>query len=228
MTIERFKYGRTPHFPWSPGITNDDRVMKFNDVKTSFSGKKIAITIKKDGECTSSYTADGYSHARSIDSEHDESKSFFKRFWAERFFLTDRVLRVNGENLFAKHSIHYKNLDSFFYSFSIFDENNIRLDWDDFLKTCDKLNILHVPVLKIITADENGLWINDVKEIFDDVVSSGEEGVVVTTLDGFHYDDFSKNIIKAVRKDHVQTDKHWKRTKIIPNELSPNANTRFL
>lgn len=228
MTVQKFKYGRTPHFPWSPGITNDDRVMKLNDISQNFSGKKLAVTLKMDGECTSAYTSDGYSHARSIDSEHDESKSFFKRFWAERFFLTDRVLRVNGENLFAKHSIHYKNLDSFFYSFSIFDENNRRLDWVDFTKTCETLNILHVPVLKIITASDDGEWMKDVKSIFEDVVSKGEEGVVVTTLDGYHYDDFPKNIIKAVRENHVKTDKHWKKSKIIPNEIRDTANNKYI
>lgn len=228
MTVNKFKYKRTPHFPWSPGITNDDRVMKINDINKNFSGKKLAITLKMDGECTSSYTFDGYSHARSINSEHDESKSFFKRFWAERSFLTDRILRVNGENLFAKHSIHYKNLDSFFYAFSIFDENNFRLDWDDFINTCNSLNILHVPVLKIITADSGGEWMKDVKSIFEKAVASGDEGVVVTTLDGFHYDEFSNNIIKAVRENHVKTDKHWKKTKVIQNEINKFADIRFI
>ena len=37
------------------------------------------------------------------------------------------------------------------------------------------------------------------------------EGVVVRSAGLFHSDDFSKNVMKFVRKDHVQTDTHWQR-----------------
>ena len=35
------------------------------------------------------------------------------------------------------------------------------------------------------------------------------EGFVVRNVDSFAYEDFSKNVAKYVRKNHVQTDEHW-------------------
>ena len=37
------------------------------------------------------------------------------------------------------------------------------------------------------------------------------EGIVVRNADIFHNDDFSDNLMKWVRKGHVQTDQHWTR-----------------
>ena len=37
------------------------------------------------------------------------------------------------------------------------------------------------------------------------------EGVVVRNIESFPLDDFSKNVVKYVRKNHVQTDEHWKK-----------------
>ena len=35
------------------------------------------------------------------------------------------------------------------------------------------------------------------------------EGVVVRLRNSFHDDDFSKSLLKYVRKDHVSTSDHW-------------------
>jgi len=37
------------------------------------------------------------------------------------------------------------------------------------------------------------------------------EGIVLRNADHFHNDDFSSNVVKWVRKDHVKTDIHWTR-----------------
>lgn len=39
--------------------------------------------------------------------------------------------------------------------------------------------------------------------------SAEKEGVVVRNADKFKDSDFSKNVIKWIRKGHVQTDEHW-------------------
>jgi hypothetical protein len=38
-----------------------------------------------------------------------------------------------------------------------------------------------------------------------------KEGVVVRKVQGFDNEDFSKNVAKWVRENHVQTDQHWTR-----------------
>ena len=35
------------------------------------------------------------------------------------------------------------------------------------------------------------------------------EGFVIRNIDQFKYEDFSKNVGKYVRSNHVQTDEHW-------------------
>ena len=37
----------------------------------------------------------------------------------------------------------------------------------------------------------------------------------------YNYNDFNKSIIKYVRANHVQTDKHWSSQEIIKNEIKP-------
>ena len=58
-----YKYPRTPHLPFSPGGTKDDR--RLRDINC-FVGKEVVVTEKMDGENTSIYR--DYYHARSINS----------------------------------------------------------------------------------------------------------------------------------------------------------------
>ena len=37
------------------------------------------------------------------------------------------------------------------------------------------------------------------------------EGFVFRNAGNFHVDDFAKNVLKYVRKNHVKTDEHWTR-----------------
>jgi hypothetical protein len=45
------------------------------------------------------------------------------------------------------------------------------------------------------------------------------EGIVVRNTESFMYDNFSENVAKAVRKNHVTTDSHWMNSKIIKNNI---------
>lgn len=56
-----------------------------------------------------------------------------------------------------------------------------------------------------------------IENIFHNIVKAGEEGIVVRNVESFEYNDFSKNVAKCVRKNHVQTDIHWKNSKIEQN-----------
>ena len=66
----RVRYPRTYHLPWSPGATDDDRVLP--DVR-HFEGQEVVVTAKMDGEQTTMYT--DYLHARSIDWSRHPSRS---------------------------------------------------------------------------------------------------------------------------------------------------------
>lgn len=127
MAGNLYKYPRTFHLPWSEGATQDDKIT--NDL--SLFEKEIVVTIKMDGENTTCYS--DYIHARSLDSRNHVSRNWVKAFHATFKHNIPIGWRICGENLFAQHSIRYDNLESYFYLFSIWDDNNNCLNWADTL-----------------------------------------------------------------------------------------------
>lgn len=75
MPIDRIKYGRTYHLPWSPGATSDDKMHA--EVESLFGGQEIVVTEKLDGESTTIY-ADRFTHARSVDSKAHRSRDWVR------------------------------------------------------------------------------------------------------------------------------------------------------
>lgn len=69
--MEKIKYPRTYHLPFSEGFTSDDKVLENDDI---FHNKEVVVTVKMDGENTTIYPTGEY-HARSLDSKHKEYHS---------------------------------------------------------------------------------------------------------------------------------------------------------
>ncbi len=115
----RIKYPRTPHLPWSLGATNDD--VKQRDL-SHFVGKQVVVTEKMDGENTTLYN--DYIHARSIDSRFHPSRAWVKALQVQVGYKIPIRWRICGENLYARHSISYNNLPSYFMAFSVWNELN--------------------------------------------------------------------------------------------------------
>jgi RNA ligase len=203
----KVKYPRTYHAPWSLGVTNDDKVIKDT---SSFIGNEVVLLEKMDGENTT--LSRDYIHARSLDSVDHPSRHWVKGIWGQIRHNIPEGYRICGENLFAKHSIEYNDLPSYFMVFNIWDENNVCLSFDETLEWCNLLEIQHVPVLWRGIYDEN--FIKNFELDF-----SKQEGYVVRLAKSFHYDDFEKSVMKMVRKGHVQTDSHWMFQKVVPNKL---------
>jgi len=208
------KYPRTYHLPWSEGITSDDRVLSSID---HFIGKRVIITEKMDGENTTMYNDRIY--ARSIDSSGGEDRAWVKKFWSTFNYQIPEGWRVCGENLYAEHSIHYLDLESYFYGFSIWNNKNICLSWDD-TKAWFKLlsdNIISVPVIFDGIFDKNKII-----DLWDCSNRNNVEGYVVRLADEFSFKDFKYNVAKFVRKNHVTTDQHWRHKELIKNNLRAN------
>ncbi len=204
-----YKYNRTYHLPWSLGSTSDDKFMENTD---SFIGKTIVITEKMDGENTSLYS-DKY-HARSIDSKHHDSRNWVKGLWGQIRHEIPNGWRICGENLYAKHSIYYDSLPSYFMVFSIWNEKNECLSWTDTLNICEMLGLICVPILGVIKYDEKYL-----RGLEHELDLNKQEGYVIRNIDSFSYDEFYLNVGKWVRPKHVTTDQHWMFDVITPNKL---------
>lgn len=204
-----YKYPRTFHLPWSETITSDDKVL--SDI-SCFVGSEVVVTEKMDGENTSMYQCK--IHARSIDSKahSHSSRDWVKNLWNEIRYSIPTGWRICGENLYAKHSIGYKDLKSYFYGFSIWNEENICLSWDNTVEWFELLGIVSVPVLYRGIFDEEKL-----RQLSVD--KEKQEGYVVRFSNSFRYEDFSKSVAKFVRFNHVTTSKHWMYSKVEKNLL---------
>jgi hypothetical protein len=204
---KRYKYNRTFHFPWSEGATSDDKILASIE---HFIGKEIIMSEKRDGENTSIYK--DYIHARSLDSVDHLSQHWLKGFWSTFNYEIPEGWRICGENLYAKHSVGYNDLTTYFEVFSIWNENNECLSYDDTEDWCNLLGLTHVPVLYRGIFDEN--FLKNYK-----IDTEKQEGYVVRLAASFKFEDFAKSVAKWVRKNHVTTTNHWKLEKVIPNTL---------
>jgi hypothetical protein len=204
-----YKYPRTFHLPWSPGSSSDDKVLQ--DL-SCFDGKTIVITEKMDGENCNLYN--DKIHARSIDSKDHESRHWVKGMWGNIKNEIPNGWRICGENLFAKHSLFYDDLPSYFLVYSIWNEHNECLSWNDTLEVCNLLNLTPVRVIDVITYDENYL-----RNLSTKIDTDKVEGFVIRNSESFGYNEFQYNVAKWVRESHVTTNEHWMFEKIIENKL---------
>lgn len=210
----RYKYPRTPHLPWSPGATQDD--ITANNV-TQFIDKQVVITEKMDGENTTIYQ--DYVHARSIDSRFHPSRTWVKALQSQVGYRIPEGWRICGENVYAQHSIAYADLPAYFIGFSVWNEHNHCLSWEE---TKSFLLDLEIPTPKEIFV---GIWNKELVEKIS-LNTDETEGYVVRTVDGFEFNQFANCVAKWVRKGHVQTEKHWMHSEVVPNGLSCDTNTK--
>jgi len=180
--LERYKYPRTYHLPFSKGASSDDKILDSDDL---FRGKKVVVTIKMDGENTTVYS-DGFVHARSIDSKHSEYHSWLINNVQKWYYLLPENYRICGEYLFAKHSIDYESLPSYFEAFSVWNKDDC-LSWESTLAVIKLLGIFHVPIIY------DGMYdTQKIQHIAEEVVSDGHEGIVVRSIDSFKLNEFDK------------------------------------
>ena len=202
-----YKYPRTPHIPWSPGVNADDIT---RTTLSSLEGSDVVVTEKMDGENTTLYR--DHSHARSLDSKHHSSRDWLKQWHSTFAHNIPAGWRICGENLYARHSVLYDNLASYFYGFSIWNESNQCLSWAETLEWFDMLDIHPAPELY------RGIW--NEKRIRELVIDeSRSEGYVVRKVEAFSYSEFKQSVVKWVRTNHVQTDQHWMHAEVIPNKV---------
>ena len=192
------KYPRTPHLIFSPSkaADPDDRVITDH---SCFDGKKLVYLEKIDGECTCC-SKDGI-HARSCDGYGKSWQHYMQKMYACFSYLIPDDLIIYGECVYAEHSIRYERLTTYFYVFGVL-QGDRWLGWSDVVLWSRKLWLDTAPV--ITAGDLREISIPE-KSAFGDTC----EGYVVRNFNSFLQDEFDKNVAKAVRKGHVQTNEHW-------------------
>jgi hypothetical protein len=225
MSISR-KYGRTFHFPFSPGTSSDDRINHayWEDLKNI---STIIHTEKLDGEnnCMSQHGVFARSHAAPTTSPWTSALR-------ERWSLIKNDLgnlEIFVENLYAIHSIEYQKIEDHYFVFAIRQED-LWLSWEEVKFYASMFDFRIVPeLMTVIPKDETTfrddvLRLVDERSVFDsyDIDSKftcTREGVVSRNAASYSINEFAQNVFKYVRKGHVKTDAHWtrnwKRAKLI-------------
>ena len=220
MIMKSEKYGRTYHFPFSPGTTSDDRINHtyWQDIQQF---ETLLHTEKLDGEnnCLNSRGVFARSHAAPTTSPW--TKQLRERWELMKYDLGD--LEFFGENLYAVHSIKYKRLEEYYYVFAVRVKDKW-LSWEE-VKFCAAL--FDLPVVPELGTDHvSGLTEEGLREKI--LSFAGEEskfgsldpfteekctreGVVSRNIEEYPVSAFQHNVFKYVRKGHVKTTEHWTR-----------------
>jgi hypothetical protein len=212
------KYGRTYHYPFSPGTTSDDRI---NSEYWTDLGRlrQVIHTEKLDGEnnCLNRYGIFARSHVAPTTSPW--TRNLRERWELLKNDLGD--LELFGENLYAVHSIEYRKLEHHYYVFAVrvFDR---WLSWEEVQFYAAMFDFPTVPVLSDLRPAEETNYRHHIEglaahpSVFESIDVGSElsctcEGVVTRNADEFTIEDFQRNVFKYVRKGHVKTDEHWTR-----------------
>jgi hypothetical protein len=231
MSLSR-KYGRTFHFPFSPGTTSDDRINQdyWQDISQINS---IIHTEKLDGEnnCLSKFGVFARSHAT-------PTTSAWTRAIRERWQLLKNDLgkyEIFGENLYAIHSIEYKNIEDHYFVFGV-RELDHWLSWEETAFIAAAFDLPTVPIIETCNQlqsktlfEKHFLEMVQQPSVFGSVDIQNHqpctlEGIVTRNADAYEVEDFAKNVFKYVRKGHVKTDEHWtKNWKRAPLKFETNV-----
>ena len=209
------KYPRTKHFSWSESVSKDDDILA--DVSL-FDGKRVVVTEKMDGENATVYS-DGHFHARSVSGNDHPSQSWLKNLIQKFYFDIPQGWRVCGENLYARHSLKYEALESYFQVFSIWNERIECLEWNEMLEYCELLGLTHVPVLWQGVFDRDKLH----KAFLSSRNTDTSEGYVVRLEKSFHYTEFQTSVAKYVRANHITEERHNWKMRWNPNDVNKLA-----
>lgn len=198
------KYGRTYHFPFSPGTTSDDKIQ--HDWEELLLNE-LVMTEKLDGENTCLKKSGFYARSHSAPTTNPWARNM-RTIW-DRVNKALGHLEVFGENLYGVHSIEYTKLEHFFHIFAIRDENTW-LAWHEVKMYAEMLDLPVVPEIKIKHFTKEEIKKEIQENLLKGSILGGEcEGFVFRNSNSFKNESFAKNVLKYVRKNHVKTDEHW-------------------
>ncbi|MCH2164995.1 MAG: RNA ligase family protein [Marinovum sp.] len=203
------KYGRTYHFPFSPGVQSDDKIIPSLE---RFDGQDVVVTEKMDGENTTIHP--GGCHPRSPDARYHPSRDWMMAFAATISHQLESDERIIGEYLYARHSIAYDALSSYFLGFA-WVKADVFQPWDATRSRLDALGIQSVPELCQGTFD-----LSSIQDLAGSLDTAKQEGFVMRLTGAFPEAEMGVSVAKWVRAGHVQSQAHWTKSPLIANGLA--------
>lgn len=166
-------------------------------------------------------------HARSVDSGDHPSRHWVKNLWNQIRWSIPANMRVCGENMYAKHSIYYPNLRSYFYVFGVWEDDLYlssveTLKFISWLRRKTGVKIQVAPSIGVGMESWHSFETDATHLEYDAIVEASYdtiEGYVVRDIGEIPLDEFHLRVAKYVRQNHVQTDEHWMSQAVQPNGL---------
>lgn len=233
------KYPRTPHLFGSKGTDDDkhldeaesDRFIANESliVEEKIDGTNVGIHFTSDGEMV--LQCRGHLITEGMHPQYDLFKQWaaVKRFVLE-VRLEDRFI-LFGEWVYARHSVHYRQLPHYFFEFDIYDKDDEAfLGLEHRLGLIEALGIETVPVLHKgpLGRDELSQLIGP--SLFDSQFENPVTKRTDNLMEGLYLrteaDDKVSGRAKFVRPEFVEKVKqstHWQHQALVPNVLKDGA-----
>ena len=208
------KYPRTPHWPWSATIHADDRVHQSPE---RFVGRDVVVTEKLDGSLVCLHRGDVF--LRSMDAPSSAPWLAMVRKHHAWKLAAAPDLAIYGEDLYGIHSIEYAPMaeaDTFrvFGVRARIGGRDRFVDWEGVEAAAAQRDLPVVPVVfrgSFPSVDAVTAFFESEIQRPSRVGGPDCEGFVLRDADAFEADQFSRAVVKYVRPNHVQTDRHWTR-----------------
>ena len=231
------KYPRTPHLFGSKG-TDDDKHLSEPESVEFIADESLIVEEKIDGTNVGiHFTMDGKvvlqcrGHLITQGMQYDLFKQWtaVKRSIIEER-LEDRYI-LFGEWLYARHSVHYRQLPHYFFEFDIYDKEAAAfLDLETRLTLLDGTGVHTVPVLHRGAVGEEELRALVGPSAFDAAFDNPLTGRTDDLMEGLYLRTEAGGVAtgraKLVRPEFVEKVKqseHWQHQAMVPNRLADGA-----
>lgn len=233
------KYPRTPHLFGSSGTDDDKRLGAAASqrflvdpsliVEEKLDGTNVGLHFSSAGELV--LQCRGHLITEGMHPQYDLFKQWatvkrpvFEDRLADRFLLF-------GEWLYARHSVHYRQLPHYFFEFDIYDkEQRVFLSLERRIERLEGLGVPTVPVIHRGPLDRKLLSSFVGPSRFDSQFENPATGRTDPLMEGLYFRTEADGVVtgraKFVRPEFVERLKqsiHWQQQVLVPNTLCDNA-----
>jgi hypothetical protein len=233
------KYPRTPHLFGSKG-TDDDKHLGREESEEFVADSSLIVEEKLDGTNVGiHFTLSGRMVLQCRGHEITEGMhpqyDLFKQWTSVKRPILEAMLGsqfiLYGEWLYAKHSVHYRQLPHYFFEFDIYDKDAQQfLDLDTRLRMLAGNGFQTVPVLHRGPATAEKLKALMGQSAFDSAFENPITHKTDNLMEGLYCRTEAHGRVtgraKMVRSEFVEKVKqseHWQHQKMIPNLLENGA-----
>jgi hypothetical protein len=233
------KYPRTPHLFGSRG-TDDDKHLGAAESDRLIADPSLIVEEKLDGTNVGiHFTSEGkmalQCRGHLITEGMHPQYDLFKQWAAvKRPVLEERIENrfiLFGEWLYARHSIHYRQLPHYFFEFDIYDkESGAFLSLKRRFDLLEGIGIQTVPVLHTGACDRKQLEAMVGPSLFDSRFENPQTNRTDAFMEGLYLRTEADGTVtgraKFVRSEFVEKVKqsaHWQYQAMMPNQLTEGA-----